>query len=97
MCTLNSPDIEFTDTLHNLDLNPLDTIVQNVGNIYISSNYGDIRIKTSSPTISSNASGFNHVSITNVSSNGNTTGYGKKLCAGLYYNDWLVDDAGSVF
>lgn len=80
--TFHSPDIEFTSDVANLDWNE-GFGISLVGNTSPIKTYGDIDIQTSSPTISSRGSGFEHHT---------TFNYGwKKLVSGLFYSDYLVE------
>lgn len=73
-----SPDINDAFISNNLDKNIQMRIV---GLINFTSNYGDIDIQTKTPPRSTNAKGFIHKTISNLTS-------GKSgLISGLYYND----------
>lgn len=84
--TLHSPDITFDDMFANMDFRGV--TVRNVGYVSLSNTYGDIDIQTSSPTIGSDSGGFIHRSI-------KTDGYAA-LISGLFYNDYLTDDANDT-
>lgn len=82
LTTFHSPDLEFNDYLSNYIWGSQSVKV--VGNVYFKKTYGDIDIQTSSATIGS-AAGFTHRSIS-------TSNYGASLVAGLFYEDYIVDD-----
>lgn len=86
--TFHSPDIEFDDSFDALDLSNLS--FRRVGDIVFESNFGDINIQTSSPTIHPNGKGFIHKTVRSSLRN-------RILAAGLYYSDYLVDDADGEF
>lgn len=81
--TMHSPDLEFDDTMHSIDYGKFK--LRLVGKATFNYDMGDIDIETSSPTISHEATGFIHHTY-----NGPAT---SQLCAGLFYDDYLVDDS----
>lgn len=83
--TFHSPDIEWdTRVAQSIHGQPLKMRI--VGLINFTSNVGDIDIRTSSPTIGKNSTGFTHRSL------GATANGGRSLVSGLFYRDYLVDD-----
>lgn len=85
--TLHSPDIEFDDALHNLDLESNYTL-RILGAVKLKSIAGDIDIQTSTPVAGSKSSGFQHNKIgfpigSKYISNGG-------LVSGLFYEDTLI-------
>lgn len=87
--TMHSPEFEFDDAFASLDLSSIK--LRKIGRTYFSSNVGDIDIRTSTPCIGGEASGFHHKTLKCTDS-----AYAdKRLCAGLFYWDWLVDDYNS--
>lgn len=80
--TMHSPDLEFDDTMQSINYG--DFKLRLVGKAHFNYDMGDIDIETSSPTISHEATGFIHHTY-----NGAAT---SQLCAGLFYDDYLVDD-----
>lgn len=83
--TFHSPEIEFDDAIPNMDLSNIK--VRRVGYISIESNLGDIDIQTSTPTIGPQSTGFIHRTTSSSKA--------RSLAAGLFYNDYLVDDNGT--
>lgn len=80
--TMHSPDLEFDDTMQSINYGKFK--LKLVGRAYFDYDMGDIDIETSSPTISHEATGFiHHTSISEAD---------YQLCAGLFYEDYLVDD-----
>lgn len=87
MVTMHSPEFEFDNSTKTIDLNSYS--LGKAGYIQFSSNIGDIDIQTSTPTIGKEGSGFVHKTLYNpIASNTQA----RKLCAGLFYKDWLVDE-----
>lgn len=83
--TFHSPDIEFDDTTqYAISQEGVDLRI--VGLIGFSHNAGDIQIQTATPTAGINAKGVTCQSICNKDS-GKTS-----QCAGLYYQDNIIDD-----
>ena len=80
--TMHSPDLEFDDTMQSINYG--DFKLRLVGKAHFNYDMGDIDIETSSPPISHEATGFIHHTY-----NGAAT---SQLCAGLFYDDYLVDD-----
>lgn len=80
--TIHSPEIIWDDSFYNYNFDGC--FLQTVGSVLIENTYGNIDIQTSSPTVNSNASGFNHQSI-------KTDGY-SSLITGLFYNDYIIAD-----
>lgn len=80
--TMHSPDLEFDDTMQSINYG--DFKLRLVGKVHFNYDMGDIDIETSSPPISHEATGFMHHTY-----NGAAT---SQLCAGLFYDDYLVDD-----
>lgn len=83
--TMHSPEFEFDDSLKNLDL--IGTSLRKRGYVQFNANIGDIFIETSTPPIGKSSTGFVHKSM-----NWDGSGVCRRLCAGLFYNDWLVDE-----
>ena len=83
--TMHSPEFEFDDTLKNLDF--IGTKLKVRGYVTFESNVGDIFIETSTPPIGKESQGFVHKTLLWGGS-----GPCKRLCAGMFYNDWLVDE-----
>lgn len=86
--TMHSPEFEFDDSLKNLDF--IGTKLKKRGFIQFEANVGDIFIETSTPPIGKSSTGFVHKIMRWDASNGGTPT--KRLCAGMFYNDWLVDE-----
>lgn len=84
--TFHSPDVLFDDSFAHVDFTGCH--LSSVGKVKLGSTYGDISVQTSSPPIGSSAGGFVHKSI---KTNGESA-----LITGLFYNDYLVDDATST-
>lgn len=80
--TMHSPDLEFDDTMQSINYG--DFKLRLVGKAAFNYDMGDIDIETSSPTISHEATGFMHHTYNDVATS--------QLCAGLFYDDYLVDD-----
>ena len=86
--TMHSPEFEFDDALKNFDF--IGTKLKKRGYVQFISNVGDIFIETSTPPIGEKSSGFIHKMLYwNVNDGGTPA---KRLCAGMFYNDWLVDE-----
>ena len=83
--TLHSPDIEFDDHIYSLDL--FDMSSRLVGEVSFTSTMSDIDIQTESATVSTIGGGFEHKSFTSSYSHG--------IIAGLFYDDFSLDDAGT--
>lgn len=83
--TMHSPEFEFEDSLKNLDF--IETSLRKRGYVQFNANVGDIFIETSTPPIGKSSTGF----VRKVMNWGGT-GACRRLCAGLFYNDWLVDE-----
>lgn len=77
--TFHSPEVEFDEGLHYGD-----TKLKIIGITLFDSNYGDIDIKTKSPTLSPNAGGFKKYQV--VNSNSGSTG----LISGTFYEDFYI-------
>ena len=86
LVTLNSPDVEFDDALMSTDFNGCNLCT--VGYTTFVRTFGDIDIQTSTPAIGSDSGGFIYRSIKAPGS--------AALISGLFYNDYLVDDEGTV-
>ena len=84
--TFHSPDVLFDDSFAHMDF--AGCHLSNIGTVKLGNTYGDISIQTSSPPIGSSAGGFVHKAI---KTNGESA-----LITGLFYNDYLVDDADST-
>ena len=80
--TFHSPDLEFDTDINNFDWNEGFNL-QLIGRAVTEEAFGDIYIQTSSPTISSRGSGFEHHSTFTQSE--------KRLVSGLFYSDYLVN------
>lgn len=89
--TFHSPDVEFDDSIESLDLSGLKS--RGVGRVVFTANMGDISLQTSSPTIHPDGSGFVHRSVKDYDASGTA----RALAAGLFYSDYLVDDAGGKY
>lgn len=85
ICTFNSPDIEFDDTVKGV-IDKGDYSLDIVGIIPIKSNAGDINIETSTPAPAPNDLGFYHKTLFN------TDGSGRILNSGLFYKSHIIDD-----
>jgi hypothetical protein len=87
--TMHSPDLEFDDSLHNVDLSSVKC--RQVGISQFTYTASDIDIQTSTPTVSNGGSGFTHQSFTRYNSMG--------IISGLFYDDFIVDeyDSGKKF
>lgn len=80
--TMHSPDLEFDDTMQSINYG--DFKLRLVGKAAFNYDMGDIDIETSSPPISHEATGFIHHTYNDTATS--------QLCAGLFYDDYLVDD-----
>ena len=80
--TLHSPDIEFDNQLSLMDFT--ETSYGQVGVVQFNSTMSDIDIQTESSTVSNSGSGFLHKAFTSNGAAG--------IVAGLFYDDYLVDD-----
>ena len=83
--TMHSPDLEFDDNMQSINYGKFK--LRLVGKATFDYDMGDIDIETSSPTISHEATGFIHHTYNDKATS--------QLCAGLFYDDYLVDDYGS--
>ena len=83
LLSLHSPDIEFDDSLYNLNFS--DIQLRKVGGIEFSATFSDINIQTETPQVSNTSSGFFHKSFIEEDSYG--------IVAGLFYEDYAIDDA----
>ena len=83
--TMHSPEFEFDDTLKNMDF--IDTYLSKRGYVAFNSNVGDIFIETSTPPIGKESQGFVHKTLLWDGSSAC-----RRLCAGIFYNDWMVDE-----
>lgn len=90
--TMHSPEFEFDNSFSSLDTTNLK--LREVGYSEISSNQGDIDIRTSTPVIGNLSTGFYHRSLFSVEHSNSGV---RKLCAGLFYKDFLVDDSQEGF
>ena len=90
--TMHSPDIEFDDNIKTIDGENFNLRI--VGVIKFNSSVGDIDIQTSSPTAYYKATGFDHRTVGNYSSDGTTSNQhaARGLVSGLFYRDWAIDD-----
>ena len=86
MITIHSPELVFDDSLYSQDWTGVE--INRVGITIFDTTFGDIDIQTKSATIGS-AQGFIHKSIKTV---GNAA-----LVSGLFYEDYIVDDNGSLY
>lgn len=84
--TMHSPEFEFDDSFASLDLASI--LIRSAGRVFFEGNVGDIDIQTSTPTIGTESTGFFHKT---TSCNTAETS-DRRLCAGLFYWDWLADD-----
>lgn len=80
--TLHSPDIEFDDYISVMDMAGLEYRL--MGDVRFRKTMSDIDIQTESPTVSNSGSGFVHKSFTTDGPWG--------IVAGLFYDDYIVDD-----
>ena len=80
--TFHSPDVEFDTNLSNIDF--IGTSWQKVNDARFIKTFSDIDIQTETPTISNGGSGFVHKSFVSDGAYG--------IVAGLFYDDFLVDD-----
>lgn len=87
LLSLHSPDIEFDDSLFNLNFE--DTKCRKVGRVGFSKTFSDINIQTETPQISNSSFGFNHKTFTDSGSYG--------IVAGLFYEDYCIDDENNKF
>ena len=88
LVTFHSPDIEFDTSLQANKSIYEGAHLNIIGAVRLGAVIGDINIQTSSPTISTKASGFNHLYIGHPTKTlYNLTG---GLVSGLFYNDALV-------
>lgn len=85
--TMHSPDIEFDEDILLLDLGGLN--LRKVGQATFEKTFSDIDIQTESATISNAGSGFVHKAFQKDGAYG--------IVAGLYYEDFIVDDDGGEF
>lgn len=85
MITMHSPDIEFDTQLSNLEFDGVG--YAQVGVVKFVGTMSDIEIQTETPTISNQGSGFIHRAF--------TTDDAKGIVAGLFYDDFIVDDSAS--
>lgn len=91
--TLHSPEVEFDESFSHIHLNTDDIKLQIVGVVPFESSVGDIDITTSTPFIGRNSTGFVHRTLGVTSDN--STQADRSLIAGLFYNDFLVDEEGN--
>ena len=82
LLSLHSPDIEFDDSLYNLNFE--DTKYRKVGEISFYKTFSDINIQTETPQISNSSLGFIHKEFTENGSYG--------IVSGLFYEDFCVND-----
>lgn len=80
--TMHSPDLEFDDTMQSINYGNFK--LRLIGKAHFNYDMGDINIETSSPTISHEATGFMHHTYNGAANS--------QLGAGLFYDDYLVDD-----
>lgn len=83
MFTVHTPEVIFDESLYNIDWQGLS--VHKIGEAHFERTFGEIDIQTSSSTIGS-AKGFVHKAI--------RTSGDASLVSGLFYEDYIVDDAG---
>lgn len=81
--TLNSPEFDMDDQTAMYDYTKI--YIRGVGYVNIDHTLADIDIQTSTPTISDNSKGFDHRAFNSRGALG--------LSSGLFYEDYLVDDA----
>lgn len=81
--TLHSPDIEFDDQLSLIDFTS-GTSYKQVGVVNFIHTMSDIDIQTENPTVSNSGAGFMHKAFTDNGAKG--------IVAGLFYDDYIVDD-----
>lgn len=87
---LHTPEIEFDDTFKVVDYS--DVKFRVIGYAEFDANIGDIDIDTSSATISTDSNGFMHRTL--GWKNTYQTPALRQLVAGLFYQDYLADEAG---
>lgn len=99
--TMHSPDIEFNDSVQNIDWSNTELVI--LGPVVLESSIGDISITTSSPTLSSSATGFTKHTIGRImNESDNVESFrGGGLISGIFYNDakiWYTTagDSGST-
>lgn len=85
LITLHSPEIELDKSLYSIN-DFSNVIIHNIGKVPFSVTYGDIDIQTETTTID-DATGFIHKSL--------KTEGDAALISGLFYEDYIVDDADS--
>lgn len=88
---MHSPDFEFDTSFASLDLTTIK--LKKVGLVKFSANVGNIDIQTSSPCIGKSSTGFYHKVLSTTISNISD----RRLCAGLFYWDYLVDEDGDTY
>lgn len=82
--TLHSPELEFDDNMQVMDYTGVG--FRKVGDVEFTGTMSDINIQTETPVISNSGTGFTHKSFTDTNNRG--------IVSGLFYEDWIVDDAG---
>lgn len=82
LLSLHSPDIEFDDSLYNLNFE--DTKYRKIGEVSFYKTFSDINIQTETPQISNSSLGFIHKEFTENGSYG--------IVSGLFYEDFCVND-----
>lgn len=82
LLSLHSPDIEFDDSLYNLNFE--DTKYRKVGEVSFYKTFSDINIQTETPQVSNSSLGFIHKEFTEDGSYG--------IVSGLFYEDFCIND-----
>lgn len=82
LLSLHSPDIEFDDSLYNLNFE--DTKYRKVGEVSFYKTFSDINIQTETPQVSNSSLGFIHKDFTENGSYG--------IVSGLFYEDFCIND-----
>lgn len=84
--TMHSPDFEFSTSFASLDLSTI--LARKVGSVGFTANTGDIDLQTSTPVIGETSTGFYHKALSVTTPRLSD----KRLCAGLFYWDYVVDE-----
>ena len=86
LLSLHSPDIEFDDSLYNLNFE--DTKYRKIGEVSFYKTFSDINIQTETPQVSNSSLGFIHKEFTEDGSYG--------IVSGLFYEDFCINDEGDA-
>ena len=86
-CTFHSPDIEFDEQMSLMDFGSVSCF--KIGQALFTKTLSDINIQTETPIIGNAAAGFIHKNFSTSGPNG--------IVAGLFYDDYVVDDDGTNF